>query len=446
LIAAAYDNEEDENEELRGTSRDTKAEGAGAQAGAQALPNPNESLDPPRAGRADENSSSSSYESSSEYYSSSEEDEKDDGEDKKKGKASTEKEKEKESLLSSDSESSEDSDGAAAAGMIDSIIKSKGWQALNQMDSEEDEDSFKNAPRTKNEVAAPEKPEPLDVHLTKDDSYVVVGNISGIIENTVVIEYRKGCCVYDMGSLFCARTGNGEGDTIPLGLVDEVFGPVKAPLYTLRCDPEVVKAHCTVGMEVFALNRLSKHVVEKELYSKGYDNSGKHDEEVNPEEENFSDDEKEMDAKKKRRQRKRNMKGDLVKKPNSSSSNHAMAHQMRRQNHQMPQQHHQHQHQQQYGMYAPHPFHSSQQQPHHMRPHPFSPSHHPVGPAPSNNNVYHHHPHGAAGTFPPTFPLPPQHQHQGGYPNHSMYNNAYNYYQQGPGTGGNGNGNSNADQ
>ena len=135
----------------------------------------------------------------------------------------------------------------------------------------------------------------------------------------MVVQYGGNCSVYDIGSVLCSgRRGAGEGsDGLPsklragdnlgglLGRVDEVFGPVKQPLYSLRCHDDAIREHCEVGKPVYAVERLSKVVVESKLYTKGYDNSGKFDEEVAPGEDAFSDDEKEMEVKRSRRQRKR---------------------------------------------------------------------------------------------------------------------------------------------
>jgi H/ACA ribonucleoprotein complex non-core subunit NAF1 len=89
----------------------------------------------------------------------------------------------------------------------------------------------------------------------------------------------------------------------PLGVVDEVFGPVKKPYYVVRYNkaadvPDVASQGVTVGfVQEFANFVLN----DSELRKKGYDASGQHDEEISDEEE-FSDDEKEEEAKRLRKQ------------------------------------------------------------------------------------------------------------------------------------------------
>ncbi|KAG1365417.1 H/ACA ribonucleoprotein complex non-core subunit NAF1 [Cocos nucifera] len=92
----------------------------------------------------------------------------------------------------------------------------------------------------------------------------------------------------------------------PLGLVDEIFGPVKCPHYVVRYNSEKdVPAGIGEGTAVsFVTEFACKILNEKDLYKKGYDASGKNDEEVTDEVE-FSDDEKEAEYKRSLFQEKR---------------------------------------------------------------------------------------------------------------------------------------------
>jgi len=84
----------------------------------------------------------------------------------------------------------------------------------------------------------------------------------------------------------------------PLGLVDEIFGPVKTPYYIVRYNSEnEVPAGIQTGTLVGFVPEFVDHVLnDKNLYRKGYDASGENDEEVLDEFE-FSDDEKEAEYK-----------------------------------------------------------------------------------------------------------------------------------------------------
>ena len=196
----------------------------------------------------------------------------------------------------SESETSDsDSDSSSsAAEMLDSLIKSKGWEALNAVDSD---DEGNGAPRTHNEEI-PKPVPPVDVAIAATDEVASVGEISAIVSDTVVVAMAPGAAVYDIGSLLCVPEGDRKSESEasakaawrPLGYVDEVFGPVKAPLYSVRVN-EADLGTCEVGFKVGALTRVSAVVVEQTLRTKGYDNSGRNDEECD--QEAFSDDEEE---------------------------------------------------------------------------------------------------------------------------------------------------------
>ncbi|KAL5986898.1 hypothetical protein ACLOJK_015232 [Asimina triloba] len=81
---------------------------------------------------------------------------------------------------------------------------------------------------------------------------------------------------------------------LPLGLVDEIFGPVKSPYYIVRFNSEEeVPAGMCEGTAISFVAEFANHVLnDTSLYKKGYDASGENDEETFDEAE-FSDDEKE---------------------------------------------------------------------------------------------------------------------------------------------------------
>lgn len=92
----------------------------------------------------------------------------------------------------------------------------------------------------------------------------------------------------------------------PLGIVDELFGPVKNPYYLVRYNSEEdVPAGISAGTSVSFVAEFADHILNmKELYAKGYDASGDNDEELTDEPE-FSDDEEEAEYKRSLRQAKR---------------------------------------------------------------------------------------------------------------------------------------------
>lgn len=93
----------------------------------------------------------------------------------------------------------------------------------------------------------------------------------------------------------------------PLGLVDEIFGPVKNPYYIVRYNSEnEVPVGIHGGTLISFVPEFADHVLNnnKDLYKKGYDASGANDEELSDEIE-FSDDEKEAEYRRMQRTTKR---------------------------------------------------------------------------------------------------------------------------------------------
>lgn len=92
----------------------------------------------------------------------------------------------------------------------------------------------------------------------------------------------------------------------PLGIVDEVFGPVKNPYYVVRFNSEdEVPAGIQGGTLISFVPEFADHVLKnKDVYKKGYDASGANDEELDDEFE-FSDDEKEAEYRRMQRLSKR---------------------------------------------------------------------------------------------------------------------------------------------
>lgn len=94
----------------------------------------------------------------------------------------------------------------------------------------------------------------------------------------------------------------------PLGLIDEIFGPVKHPYYVVRYNSETeIPNGILAGTLTSYVPEFADHVLNrKDIYNKGYDASGANDEEMSDEAE-FSDDEKEAEFKKMQKMTKRGM-------------------------------------------------------------------------------------------------------------------------------------------
>ena len=201
-------------------------------------------------------------------------------------------------------------------------------------DGSGDDAAHAEPPRTKNEIAQSEVPSaPAPPAVGADEVLVQIGAIVSVVGDVVVVQSRLNTAPMDESSVLCLQTRQG------MGAIEEVFGPVSAPLYALRVPtahaesgegptsvddeshektppgvPSVGassqgKLAVKVGMLVFAVENRVVLLQTKGMHTKGYDNSGQNDEEVEDDDE-FSDDELEAEAKKKRKQKKRGAEGE----------------------------------------------------------------------------------------------------------------------------------------
>jgi len=136
-----------------------------------------------------------------------------------------------------------------------------------------------------------------------------VGQIVSVVGDVCVVASEKeNQAPLDETTPLCSE------ERVGLGFVEEVFGPITKPMYTMRYDKKKCKLEnapekMTVGVKIFCVRSMKKTLVPEKLYTKGYDNSGANDEEVDDDGE-FSDDEAEAEAKRKKnpKQRKRKEK------------------------------------------------------------------------------------------------------------------------------------------
>ncbi|XP_010278349.1 PREDICTED: H/ACA ribonucleoprotein complex non-core subunit NAF1-like [Nelumbo nucifera] len=144
--------------------------------------------------------------------------------------------------------------------------------------------------KSKNEVEKlPEVP-PVDVALEPHNQILPVGVILSIIGAKVVEGTEKNNPLNEGSILWITET------RLPLGLADEIFGPVKNPYYVVRynLDKEVPDG-ISQGTPVSFVEEFANHVLnEKNLYKKGYDTSGENNEVFDEAE--FSDDQRRLSA------------------------------------------------------------------------------------------------------------------------------------------------------
>ncbi|KAL2153595.1 hypothetical protein VTH82DRAFT_4750 [Thermothelomyces myriococcoides] len=160
--------------------------------------------------------------------------------------------------------------------------------------------------RTKNEMPEEVLPKP-DVTITPEMKIELLGNVEFIVETTVVIKSQKPgeVQVLDTGSVLCKE------DRTVIGALAEVLGNVRSPMYTVgfRTLDEIKELELAPGMPVYYSVDHANYVFTQPLKeAKGTDASNLHDEEVPPEEMEFSDDEKEAEYKRAQKQKKRGAK------------------------------------------------------------------------------------------------------------------------------------------
>jgi H/ACA ribonucleoprotein complex non-core subunit NAF1 len=181
-------------------------------------------------------------------------------------------------------------------------------------DTEDEGDGAKTAtavagakgPRTKNEIPhdALPPPEPCPDKLGPEDPAVEIGEVSSVVDNLVVVQASEGGGrTADEGSMLCFE------DRTVIGRIDEVFGPVPRPLYTVRFAPGCAldPARFAKGAKVLLAVRDAQFVAVDQIRAKGSDASGLHDEEPPPEDIEYSDDEEEALAKKRARLEKKGL-------------------------------------------------------------------------------------------------------------------------------------------
>ncbi|KAL3509458.1 hypothetical protein ACH5RR_028859 [Cinchona calisaya] len=162
--------------------------------------------------------------------------------------------------------------------------------------------------RSKNELTVLPPVPPVNVTLQPHHEIQPVGAVLSVLGAQVIVEGVEKHNPLNEGSVLWITKSMS-----PLGLVDEIFGPVKNPYYIVRFNSESeVPAGIQPGSSISFVPEFANHVLnDKSLYAKGYDASGANDEELGGEEE-FSDDEKEAEYRKMLKNKKRGTSDDKV--------------------------------------------------------------------------------------------------------------------------------------
>lgn len=155
--------------------------------------------------------------------------------------------------------------------------------------------------RSKNELKVLPHVPRVEAKLELKHQMSPVGVILSVLGAQVVVEGVEKHTPLNEGSILWITERRA-----PLGLVDEIFGPVKNPYYVVRYNSEdEVPSGISQGTLVSVVPEFASYILnEKNLYKKGYDASGENDEELSDEAE-FSDDEKEAEYRRMQRMAKR---------------------------------------------------------------------------------------------------------------------------------------------
>lgn len=178
------------------------------------------------------------------------------------------------------------------------------WSDVDIFDEgDEEEEAIKGPIRSKNELEVLPPVPPVDVTLEPHHQMLPVGVVLSIVDTKVIVEGVEKHNPLNEGSILWITESRS-----PLGLVDEIFGPVINPYYMVRYNSESeIPPGIQVGTPISFVQEFADHVLNnKDLYRKGYDASGANDEEVSDEAE-FSDDEKEAEYKRMQKMSKRGM-------------------------------------------------------------------------------------------------------------------------------------------
>ncbi|KAM7270971.1 hypothetical protein ACFE04_030185 [Oxalis oulophora] len=179
---------------------------------------------------------------------------------------------------------------------------------------EDDEDGVVRFNVAKNEFQNLPPVPRVDVSLEPHHQPSPVGAVLSIVGPKVIVEGAENHNPLNEGSILWITESRS-----PLGLIDEIFGPVKNPYYVVRYNSEdEVPASIKEGTLISFVQEFANHVLnDKNLYQKGYDGAGENGEEVS-DEEFFSDDEKEAEYRKLQKMNKRSMND---QKPNNKKKN-----------------------------------------------------------------------------------------------------------------------------
>jgi H/ACA ribonucleoprotein complex non-core subunit NAF1 len=200
-------------------------------------------------------------------------------------------------------ESEQDSEESLSGSSSDDEFSEDEGGRVHEVASDDEETT--GPLKTKNEIIDEPAPTvPSDFHLTTEMPIEFVGELFQVVEKTAIIkaaasgEFR----ILRDNSIFCFE------DRQILGVLYETFGRVQSPAYSVKfnTEEEVQQLVPRKGQKVYYVVPASSFVFTATVKAvRGSDASNWHDEEVPEEEQEFSDDEKEMESKAKKKKKRK---------------------------------------------------------------------------------------------------------------------------------------------
>ncbi|MCO5604062.1 hypothetical protein L7F22_058219 [Adiantum nelumboides] len=159
-------------------------------------------------------------------------------------------------------------------------------------ESSEDEEGLKGPGRSRNKMKDMPHIPKVSVTLQPYHTMVPAGFVSSAVGVSLIVEGTEGQPPLSEGSILWLTEVR-----LPLGFVDELFGPVKKPFYVVRYnDASELPEEAKEGAQVSYVREFADFVLNNpDLYTKAFDNTGENDEDLSDSEVYFSDDEKEAE-------------------------------------------------------------------------------------------------------------------------------------------------------
>jgi H/ACA ribonucleoprotein complex non-core subunit NAF1 len=162
-------------------------------------------------------------------------------------------------------------------------------------------------PRTVHEIEGEAEVEMEMAHLGEEAVIEELGRVLNVVKrNLFVVRAIEGAATLSLNSIVCLVNKE------VVGLVDEVIGPTSHPFYSVKKRKGMEADRITKDLQLYFCASGATFTIPEQLYSRGCDASNVYDEEVDENDQEFSDDEKEKTSKRIKRNRKKSERSDSI--------------------------------------------------------------------------------------------------------------------------------------